>query len=389
MNLKSLHIIFFILSFGSAVSGQNTRIGLFYDQLVESFVFHCMEGSYSIIGDGQIIGNLDAGQLLYINLEEGKIILRDGLDITSGFSHVEFSDPSMKSEFSLKLVIPSLLPQNYEGELEVNIRHGMFQLVNKLEFDHYLAGVVETEGGPAAGEEYFKAQAVLCRTYAVKNWERHIEEGFNLCDDVHCQAYKGKNDENPAILQAVYSTHDIVVADFSYKLITAAYHSNSGGQTQKADGFWPGKHEYLLSILDPFSETGRNFSWKDSIDWNVWKEYFRSRGVKLKETDTTKLLIRQPHRKEYMVLGEDTIRLADIRTDFNLRSAFFDARLEGNRIVLDGRGYGHGVGMSQEGAMEMAEEGYTYRDILNYYFNNIRIYDLNDLPFNSVPEIFR
>lgn len=384
-----IHILLFLLPGVQFASAQDIRIGLFNDQLVESFVFNCMKGSYSIQNEGKPFVLLREGELVYLSLAGDKINIENGEDISGSFSQLEFSDPSMKSEFSLKPVSPAFDSRTYDGELEVNLKHRVFHLVNILEMDQYLAGVVETEGGPRAPDEFFKVQSVLARTYAIQNWEKHISEGFNLCDGVHCQAYHGRNDENPEILNAVYSTHNIVIADFSYKLISAPFHSNSGGETQKAEGFWPGQHDYLLAILDPFSEEGKNSSWTDKIDWGTWKNYFIARGVKIKLIDTLDLIIKQVHRKENLVLGKDTISMNEIRQDFGFKSAFFNMRLEGGKLIVDGRGYGHGVGLSQEGAMQMAKQGYNYKDILRFYYDNIRIYDLNDLPLNSLPEDFR
>ena len=78
-----------------------------------------------------------------------------------------------------------------------------------------------------------------------------------------------------------------------------------------------------------------------------------------------------------------------IREDLGFKSAFFDMHLAGDTLVINGRGYGHGVGLSQEGAMEMAKEGYSYSDILRFYFNDISISDVNELPDSELPEEFR
>lgn len=386
---RKFQILIFLFVYSKALFAQEIRIGLFHNSLVESFSFHCLEGNYKIFSPEGQVAEIEKGDLVFLSISDEQIRIENGSGIEGNYSSLEFTDPSLKSEFSLKVVNPSMAPRNYEGELKVDLRHGVFRLINELEFDQYLAGVVEAEGGAGAPEEFFKVQAVLCRTYAVKNWDKHLSEGFNLCDETHCQAYKGKNDENPAILHAVYSTHDIVIADYSYKLADAPYHSNSGGETQKADGLWPGGEDYLLSILDPFSKTGRNYSWEEHISRQAWTGFFLERGIELESQDSASWLIRQEHRKENFIHGKDTVSLVDIRNYFGLKSAFFDMKSQGDSLIIEGKGYGHGVGLSQEGAMEMSRQGYFYKDILRYYFHNIRIYDLNDLPFNSVPELFR
>lgn len=390
MKLKWVYIYLVFFGLIDNAAAQSVRIGLMNNYLVDAFSFHCMEGSYELYAGDQKLKSIKKGELVYFALaDNGSILLNNGKDLNGKFSDLKFINPDRSSQFSLKIIKPQIAARYYEGELEVDIKHGVFHLINILDFDHYLAGVVETEAGPGAEDEFFKVQAVLCRTYAVSNWNKHSSEGFNLCDHIHCQAFHGRNDENPSILEAVYSTHDIVVADKSYRLIEAVYHSNSGGETQKAAGFWPEDKYYLLSVIDPFSKDQRNYTWEQKIDWNLWKSYFAEMGVDMDKVDDDQLLIRQNHRKTILALGEDTIYLKNIRDDFGLKSTFFNAVLAGDKIVLMGRGYGHGLGLSQEGAMEMVRQGYTYKDVLNFYYHNIMVSDLNDLPVNSVPEIFR
>ena len=125
------------------------------------------------------------------------------------------------------------------------------------------------------------------------------------------------------------------------------------------------------------------------MDWELWKNYFVEMGVDIEETDSLDLLISQAHRRTFVEFDEDTIYLNNIRSDFGLKSAFFNVKLEGDKVVLKGRGYGHGLGLSQEGAMEMVRQGFSYKDVINYYYNDVMIRDLKDLPFNSIPEVFR
>ena len=389
MKVKVIYILLIINGLISSVNAQSIRVGLLNDYLVEAFSFHCIEGSFELYSGEQKVKTVETGELIYFAISGNGILINNGEELNSVYTSLKFLDPDLSSQFSLKIIKPRLDTRFYEGELSIDLKHGVFRLINLLDFDHYLAGVVETEAGPGAPEEFFRVQSVLCRTYAVGNWDRHNSEGFNLCDNVHCQAFHGRNDENPSILEAVYSTHDIVIADKSYNLIEAVYHSNSGGETQKADGFWPEDKDYLLSVVDPFSKDQRNYSWEHNLEWSLWKGYFTEMGVDLEDVDSTQLLIKQNHRKTFVILGEDTIYIRNIRTDFGLKSGFFDTYLFADRVILKGRGNGHGLGLSQEGAMEMVKQGYSFRDVLNFYYHNIMISDLNDLPFNSVPEIFR
>jgi stage II sporulation protein D len=91
-------------------------------------------------------------------------------------------------------------------------------------------------------------------------------------------------------------------------------------------------------------------------------------------------------RKKYFILDKDSIKMSKIREDWGFKSSFFDMFPDGDSILIWGKGFGHGIGMSQEGAMKMARDGYSYQDILQFYFNGVRIMDYRDLPDSSLPK---
>ena len=90
---------------------------------------------------------------------------------------------------------------------------------------------------------------------------------FPCVMDHHCQAYKGKSKGNPEILEAILETSGMVLADYNFKLITAAYHANSGGQTQRASDVWLSDVDYLQSVVDPYSLHQTHAKWSDTISF--------------------------------------------------------------------------------------------------------------------------
>lgn len=376
-----------VFHFGTCA--QQVSVGIFYNQLTETMTFHCTEHRYAIFEDETEILQVGQGDILLVDMEDNKVRLSDQTGVIGHFNSLYFKDLLLKGKFLLKAVSPASAQQLYSGELKIGIQHGVLEIINYVDFDAYIAGVVEAEAGSGTEMEFYKAQSVLCRTYAIKNWERHLNEGFNLCDDTHCQVFHGISDDNPEIINAVLSTHNVVVTDKNYNLITAAYHSNSGGETQEADEIWPGDHDYLLAIIDPFSEDQPNFSWKENLDIEIWKGYLMARGIDPEGFSDNQLMIKQDHRKIYFILEEDSLRIPEIRQDLGFRSAFFNMYLSGDTINIEGKGYGHGIGFSQEGGMKMAKEGFSYEDILHYYYNNVQIRDIYELPESSVPDVFR
>ncbi len=368
------------------VFAQSVHVGLYQENLVTKAVVYCSSGSYSLVSDGDAIAPMEAGDILYLTLEKGKIRV---LDSDSDFGQVdklELMALSLDASFRIRPIQPELDSRIFDENLQVSADERFLTLVNVVDMDKYLAGVVESEAGSNAEKEFYKAQAVLCRTYTIKHLDRHTSEGFSLCDGTHCQVYKGKSTYNPEILEAVLETTGMVTADYNYKLITAAYHSNSGGQTQRASDVWVSDEEYLQSVVDPYSLHQPNSKWQDTISFSEWKAYLLRNGMKSVDRIPKEIIyVEQMRRKKHFILDKDTLRMTKIREDWGFRSAFFDMFPEGDSILVWGKGYGHGIGMSQEGAMKMARDGYSYQDILQFYFHNIRLMDYRDLPASSRP----
>jgi len=376
--------------FPTSLSAQKVRIGLFDDSQIKTFVFNCINGQYVVFGDSVFSREIKAGELVYVSMMGDRLVLMDGELHFGTFNYIEFNESLANSSFRLKLVDPIKEPRNYEGELRISRFHGSIQLCNELELDNYLAGVVQAEGGSSATAEFYKAQAILCRSYAIKNWEKHPGQDFNLCDNTHCQAFHGMCDENPLIQDAVLATHGLVLVNSSSLIASAIFHSNSGGETQRASDVWSSGEDYLQAVVDPFSDKQRNARWETSMSTAKWKEYLSQHT----KSDISKLpddllLIRQDHRKKYFILEKDSLRIADIRSDMNLRSTFFSMEIKNDSLLIHGKGYGHGVGMSQEGAMEMARQDYSASDILSFYFYDVKIIELSDVPESELPEGFR
>jgi len=368
---------------------QKIRVGLFQDLLPEALVVHCISGEYNVATDTDE-RKMQKGDLLYISITGDSVLLTDG-DMNYGFyRHINFKDIGQHGVLRIRPVNPSGEPGNYEGDLEITINHETLYAVNIVDFDKYIAGVVEVEGGPAAPAGFYKALAVLCRTYAIRNFHAHSTEGFNLCDQTHCQVHKGRSEQNPEIQGAVLATHNLVLTGRYFVLVNAVYHSNSGGETQRASDVWTNDHEYLQAILDPFSQDQPNYLWEKSIPFDLWKNYLISNGFNtVNKADSLDLLITQNHRRKYFALEKDTLRIEKVRSDLNLRSGFFNMELKGDSVVFKGKGYGHGVGLSQEGAMEMARQGFSFSDILRFYFHQVQIRDILNIPDEQLPEEFR
>ncbi|MCF8225388.1 MAG: SpoIID/LytB domain-containing protein [Bacteroidales bacterium] len=382
--------ILILLAGGLSLNAQMIRIGLFNDEVVHSVTVSCTAGEYVIKqGDNRIDG-FNKGDILFATLDGGRIMLHSREKQYGTFESVEIKSLSLSGSFRMRPVTPSLGSRSFDDDLILESKVDYMNIINSVDFDKYIAGVLETEVGPNANKELYKAHALLTRTYMLNNFDKHREEGFSLCDGTHCQAYKGKARLNPEIAKAVFETTGEIVADYHYKLITAVFHANSGGETQRASDVWIGDVDYLQAVIDPYSLHQPHAKWYDTISFTDWKNYLLEKGMKSVEKIPDELLyIQQRHRKKYFVLDKDTLMMTRIREDWNLKSTFFNMFPEedGNRIVIWGKGYGHGVGLSQEGAIKMARDGFSYKDIIKFYFYNVRIMNFGDLPASSLPEM--
>ena len=386
---RLITLLWIVLSWTGAVA-QPVSVGLYQEQLVHAAVVYCSSGSYQLLVDGSVASRLEEGAILYLTLEGGKVKVLDAEYDYGLASHVEIRALSVESVFRLRPIKPELVSRTYDDNLVVIPGDRYLTLVNEVDMDKYLAGVVEAESGTNADKEYYKAQSILCRTYSLKQFDRHGTEGFSLCDGPHCQAYKGKSNGNPEILEAIIETSALVLADFNFKLITAAYHANSGGQTQRASDVWLSDAEYLQSVVDPYSLHQPQAKWSDTISFKDWKAYLLKNGMKsvIRIPDEI-IYVEQMRRKKYFILDKDSIRLAKIREDWGFKSSFFDMFPDGDNILVWGKGFGHGIGMSQQGAMKMARDGFSYEGILQFYFHEVRLMDFRDLPDSSLPESAR
>jgi len=385
---KNFYIIFlstFTLLFSISVNCQQLRIGLFNESAIQTFIFTASEGTYELKQDSTVLLKVEKGGLLYISLLDSALSVRDPRYGSMVLSSVILKSSDSAATFLLRPAYPAMDARNYMGDCLFSAGIGRIQAVNIVGLTDYLSAVVAAEGGTSATIEYYKAQAVLCRTYLIAHEDRHSTDGFNLCDAVHCQAYHGVNTRNAAIRKAVISTENEVAIYSDSLLITAAYHANCGGETQNSENEWLQIVPYLRSVKDSFCINSKNAKWEMKIPGAKWLVYLKKNGVHLMDSSSLDFLrFDQSKRKAYYIVIGDSIAFRKIRADWNLKSSFFSVKVDSSAtVILKGKGYGHGIGMCQVGAMNMALKGYNYIDILNFYFRGICVKKAEELNING------
>jgi stage II sporulation protein D len=173
-------------------------------------------------------------------------------------------------------------------------------------------------------------------------------------------------------------TKDQVILAPDSTLIIAAFHSNCGGETSSSEDVWLTSQPYLKRLPDPYCIKARNAVWERKVSMTSWLDMLKKSGYTGKTDDPSSFAFNQRSRLTTYETGSFTMPLRTIRSELNLRSTYFSVIPEGDTIILRGRGYGHGVGLCQEGAMEMAILGFNYRQIIDFYYAGVIISDIKN-----------
>lgn len=362
---------------------ETIQIRIFAHLKVNAFEVYASKGIYRVLADGDVIAQTK-GESDYKFIMVGDSVAIKRNDTAVGiYKYIKLVGDD-KGELKVRLDDPERKGRIYQNNLSCSVADGGLRIINDIVLDNYIAGVTEAEAGSRSTLEFYKVQTILARTFALAHINKHVTEGFSLCDQVHCQAYYGKP-RDLRIYNAVDATRDKVVVDDNLNLIVAAFHSNSGGQTANSEDVWGTKTSYLRSIVDTFSTKMPNARWERRMLTEDWLAYLKLKhNFPVDKTDGKEAAtnFRQDTRKVYLECSNSKVPLKNVRQDLQLKSTFFSITPIGSdSILFRGRGYGHGLGMCQEGAMKMSKLGYNYIDILNFYYKNIQMIDLHKLNF--------
>lgn len=362
---------------------ETVNIKIFSQIKVQSFTFSAEAGDYSIWANGVEVAKTKQSPLIKLTYVNDSVEVKTFENVIGKYKRVKISSPDFVKSFRMKLISPDRKPRFYEDNLYVTTEFGDLKCLNEISLDNYIAGVVQAESGRRSFQEFYKVQAILARTFALSHLQKHAPEDFNLCDHTHCQAYFGKTTELD-IMKAVTDTKGKVVVDDNLNLIDAAFHSNSGGQTANSEDVWGSKLSYLRSVNDTFSTKMPNAKWERKMPKEDWLSYLKIKhNYPIQDSNARWLALtfKQDSRKPFLEANNVRVPLKNVRTDLQLKSSFFSVVAVGDTVILKGRGFGHGVGMCQEGAMRMAKLGYKCPEMINFYYQKTQLVDLHKLNF--------
>jgi stage II sporulation protein D len=258
-------------------------------------------------------------------------------------------------------------PFSINGEFSIEPREGVLLLTSKMPLEDYVTSVLQGESAGFKSDEGLKAMAVAARTYAIHFGSRHKAEGFDFCDTTHCQDVRLGN-ESDRVRSAVAATEGELLW-FEGRPAATYYHRSCGGELEDANALEPNlRAPYLRRHQDPYCSR--------ADEWHA----------EITKADLSRALNQQVHVVTVVVRSESgrvqrlTVNTRPMAaTDFRLaigrslgwdkvRSDLYEIQDRGDRVAIRGRGQGHGVGLCQNGADAMGQQGRSYREILSAYY---------------------
>ena len=270
----------------------------------------------------------------------------------------------------------------YNEGMNVRVKREQTNTIEVVPFENYVVGVLAGEMPVNFELEALKAQAVAARTYVMKKMSDNRNKDYDIVDTVQNQVYisdeelkdkwKDKYQERiNKVKRAVLETKGEYLS-YNGKVIEAFFFSTSVGKTENSEEVFKESLPYLRSVDSTWDEEVSPV-FNDSKEYSMQEFYER---LNLKYSDKIKVEIlntTSTGRIKNIKINNKKFTGSEVYKNLNLRSTFFEINQIGSNVIINTKGYGHGVGMSQYGALAMAKKGYKYDEILKYYYQNIQI----------------
>ncbi|BBA79081.1 sporulation protein [cyanobacterium endosymbiont of Rhopalodia gibberula] len=264
----------------------------------------------------------------------------------------------------------------YRGKVRLIRQGNGVTAVNLVDLEEYLYSVVGSEAYPTWPIEALKSQAVVARTYALYKSSKAQNRYYDLDTTTKTQVYRGLETEFVTTHEAVNGTAGQVLTH-NGKVILAAFHSSSGGHTENVEDVWSSPLPYLRGVVD-YDQLAPVFQWRKSFNAGQMGQLIGGIGA-------VRSLIPQrttPHGriitlKVVGTRGSKNITDDNLRKALDLKSTLFTVSANNETFQIDGRGYGHGIGLSQWGSHYLAEQGIPYDQIVSHYYQNAQLTTLN------------
>ncbi|MDD5654421.1 MAG: SpoIID/LytB domain-containing protein [Candidatus Omnitrophica bacterium] len=252
--------------------------------------------------------------------------------------------------------------------------------INFIELEDYIKGVLYHEASHYWPMEALKAQAIICRTFAVYQSQENASKEYDVTADVYSQVYGGRTSERYRTSQAVDDTRGAILM-FNGKVLPAYFHSSCGGHTEDASLLWKMDMAPLKGVVCGFCNGSPHFKWHNVLTGKELKEKLAKAGFEIDNVKDIVISGRDPSgRVTFLRINGEKNSLDIASKDFRsatgnniIRSTNFTVKTTGDDLAFDGFGWGHGVGLCQWGAYFMAKRGYKYNEILKYYYPGVEL----------------
>jgi stage II sporulation protein D len=355
-------------------------------------------------GSGEDLSKVDLAVLVLLSRAHGSEAAQVARPIFAAYAD-EISrrgteaQPSSESSKTIDDKASAVSPRPSVSTSSVKVHLVRENVTQELSFEDYVLGVMRTEGTIETEPEALKALAIAIRTFALKNLGRHAKDGYDFCSTTHCQRFSvrspnvgedasrngalpGGRAADTRLIDAVRATEGQVLLDNHAQVIDSYFGASCGGETANIGELWGvTPPSYLRGVRDEFCDDGPHAKWIDTISRADLLRALNSDsrtdvGNRLDQVTVSKrdetgraefITLEGEHRKT--VRGWDFKIIVGRVLGWNvLKSSRFEVARAGSNFVFRGSGFGHGLGLCQEGAHVMATRGASYQRILEKYF---------------------
>lgn len=269
--------------------------------------------------------------------------------------------------------------RGYQGTIEIKPYAKGLYIINHLDTENYLAGVLNAEISSKWPLEAIKAQAIIARTFALYKQRKRKRYFWHLYSDQRDQVYLGVDIADKMTRNVLEKTFGLVVT-YNNHLVPTFYHSNCGGVTEDPGNIWQYELPYLESKASPYGKNDPKFYWSTFFTPQQLIRVLLKSGFQMQYLEDIFVGKRTTSNRaaNLVFIGNDIYSLPAAKFRKNagyrrIRSLLFNVEKRENGYYFKGTGSGHGVGLCQWGAKDMAERGLNYWEILQFYFKDIEI----------------
>jgi stage II sporulation protein D len=360
-------------------TAQLVRVHIFADAKVDTLKLQS-KGGLSVVPHRKKLGGV-----LTLSVDHDRLVLKQA-------SLVVMTTPRIKvfpivQGGTIEMQRPHAAPRSTAGELLFSVKDGHLLVINVLDLDTYVMGVVQPElGSLNLPIEALKAQLVASRSYILALGDRHPKQEFDFCDTAHCQVFAGIGHYPSRFLKAAAATRGVYLS-YKGKPAAAFFHHSCGGQTASIQDIWRGPQvPYLRRVQDgpadhPYCGIGSRQQWHFTATASALRNCFAKKNwIHGREAlDSVRVIRFNLSGRAAQVLIQSSqprwVSAETLRSEINryfgrevLLSTWFTITRIGDSYDFRGKGWGHGVGMCQVGSIAMAKHGFTYQQILSHYF---------------------